>query len=46
MYEPLKLKKGDGKDAAPTKEEFSAYSYEERLALKQKNENHYNQLLK
>lgn len=46
VYEPLKLKKGDGKDAAPTKEEFSAYGYEERMALKQKNETLYNQLAK
>ena len=46
VYEPLKLKKGDGKDAAPTKEEFRAMTYEERLALKQKNENLYKQLAK
>ena len=46
VYEPMKLKKGDGKEAVPTKEEFRAMGYEERLALKQKNENLYKQLAK
>lgn len=46
VYEPLKLKKGDGKEAVPTKEEFKAMGYEERLALKQKNEPLYKQLAK
>ena len=46
VFEPNKLKKGDNSDAAPTKEAFKAMGYEERMALKQKNETLYNQLVK
>lgn len=41
---PLPLRKGDGKNDAPTKESFRNMSYEQRVALKQKNETLYRQL--
>lgn len=46
VLEPNNLKKGDGGEKAPTKEAFMAMGYEERMALKQKNETLYNQLVK
>lgn len=46
VYDPNKLKKGDGGEQTVTKERFMAMGYEERLALKQKNENAYKQLVK
>lgn len=46
IFEPNKLKRGDGGEAAPTRESFRAMSYEERVALKQKNEKLYKQLAK
>lgn len=46
IFEPNRLKRGDGGEAAPTRESFRAMSYEERVALKQKNEKLYNQLVK
>lgn len=46
VLEPNSLKKGDGGEKAPTKEAFMAMGYEERMALKQKNESLYNQLAK
>lgn len=44
VFKPDGLKKGDGGENTPTKERFKAMSYEERLALKQKNETLYKQL--
>ena len=44
VYQPNKLKQGNGGDLTYTKEQFRTMSYEERLALKQKNENLYRQL--
>lgn len=46
IFEPNKLKRGEGGEAAPTRESFRAMSYEERVALKQKNEKLYKQLAK
>ena len=46
VFEPNNLKKGDNGDTAPTKDAFKAMGYEERMALKQKNEPLYNQLVK
>lgn len=46
IFEPNKLKRGDGAESAPTRESFRAMSYEERVALKQKNEKLYKQLAK
>lgn len=46
IFEPNKLKRGEGAEAAPTRESFRAMSYEERVALKQKNEKLYKQLAK
>lgn len=46
VFEPNGLKKGDGGEITPTKERFKAMSYDERLALKQKNETLYKQLAK
>lgn len=39
-----KLKKGDGGDVTPTREAFLAMDYDQRVALKKKNEKLYNQL--
>jgi len=46
VFNPNKLKEGDGKDMTVTKEKFMAMSYEERMALKGKNEKLYNTLTK
>lgn len=46
VLDPNELKKGDGGEAAPTKESFRAMTYEQRVALKQKNEALYKQLAK
>ena len=46
VYEPNKLQKGEGGNVTPTKESFLAMSYEQRVALKQKNEKLYKQLAK
>lgn len=46
VYEPNKLPKGDPGSVNPTKEDFKAMGYEERVALKQKNEKLYRQLSK
>ena len=44
VYNPAKLDNGDGKDKVPTREEFQAMTYEQRVALKQKNEELYKKL--
>ena len=44
VIDPNRLDKGDPKDHTPTKEEFMAMSYEQRVALKQKNEELYKKL--
>lgn len=46
VLDPNKLQKGKDGPITTTKEQFRAMSYEERLALKQKNENLYKQLAK
>lgn len=46
VYEPNNLPKGDPGSVTPTKEAFKAMSYEQRVALKQKNEKLYKQLAK
>lgn len=46
ILKPNKLQTGTGGDITPTKESFRAMSYEERVALKQKNEELYKQLAK
>ncbi len=46
VFSPNQLKNGNGKEPSVTKEKFRGMSYEERLALKQKNENQYRQLAK
>lgn len=46
VYEPNNLAKGEGGNVNPTKEAFKAMSYEQRVALKQKNEQLYKQLAK
>lgn len=46
VYQPNKLNQGNGGNLTYTKEQFRGMSYEERLALKQKNENLYRQLAK
>ena len=46
VYQPNKLKGGDGGEPAITKERFMGMGYEERLALKQKNEKLYNEMMK
>lgn len=46
VFEPNKFKKGDDGQLAVTKERFKDMSYEERVALKQKNETLYKQLAK
>lgn len=46
IYQPNKLKNGDGGEPTPTKESFRGMSYEQRVALKQKNETLYKQLSK
>lgn len=44
VVDPQKLPRGGSGDAIPTKDEFKAMTYEQRLALKQKNEDLYKQL--
>ena len=44
VLNPNRLDKGDPKDRTPTKEDFMAMSYEQRVALKQKNEELYKKL--
>lgn len=44
VLDPNKLDKGDPGEHTPTKEEFRAMSYEQRVALKQKNEELYKKL--
>lgn len=46
VLDPNKLKQGDPGDVIPTREKFLGMSYEERLALKQKNEQAYQKLAK
>lgn len=46
VLNPNKLKQGNGGDPAITKEKFMAMGYEERMALKQKNEKLYNDMAK
>ena len=46
VFEPNKLKKGDGGDLIPTRETFMAMDYDQRVALKKKNEKLYYQLAK
>ena len=46
VLEPNKLKKGDGGDLTPTRESFMAMDYDQRVALKKKNEKLYKQLVK
>lgn len=46
VLEPNKLKFGDGGNTTPTKDEFKAMGYEERVALKQANEQAYKSLAK
>ncbi len=46
VFNPNKLKKGDGGEMTVTKERFMAMDFEERLALKTKNEKLYNELSK
>ena len=46
IVNPNVLKKGDGGETPPTKESFRAMSYEQRVALKQKNETLYKELAK
>lgn len=46
VYKPNRLKKGDGGDGVPTKEQFKAMSFEERMNLKKSNENLYKQYAK
>lgn len=44
IFNPNKLKKGDDGDLTITKEKFMAMGYEERMALKNRNEKLYNSL--
>lgn len=46
IYKPNKLKDGDGGEPTVTKERFRQMGYEERLALKQKNEKLFHELSK
>ena len=46
VLNPNKLKSGEGSELAVTKERFMAMGFEERMALKQKNEKLYNELKK
>lgn len=46
VYKPNKLKDGDGGEPTVTKERFRQMGYEERLALKQKNEKLFRELSK
>lgn len=44
VYEPAKLRKGEGGESTPTKEKLLAMTYEEREAFKQKNPQLYKQI--
>ena len=46
VYKPIHLKKGDGGDTAPTKDQFRAMSFEERMNLKKTNAKLYEQYAK
>lgn len=46
VLDPNKLKQSDNRITIPTKEQFKAMTYEERVALKQANEQAYKQLAK
>lgn len=46
VLDPNKLKQSDNRTVIPTKEQFKAMTYEERVALKQANEQAYKQLAK
>lgn len=46
VFKPNRLKDGDGGGTAVTREQFKGMGYEERMALKQKNEKLYNELVK
>ena len=46
VFEPNKLQKGDGGELTPTRESFLAMDYEQRVALKKKNEKLYKQYAK
>ena len=46
IIEPNKLKHNEDKKTIPTKEQFAKMTYEERVALKQENEQAYKQLAK
>lgn len=46
VLNPNKLKNGDKHETTTTKEQFMAMGYEERMALKQKNEKLYNEMVK
>lgn len=46
ILNPNKLKGGEGGDLSVTKEKFAAMDYEERMALKSKNEKLYNSMVK
>lgn len=46
VLDPNKLKQSDKRNIVPTKEQFRQMSYEERVALKQSNEQAYKQLVK
>lgn len=46
VYQPNTLEKGNGGELTPTKESFRTMTYEQRVALKQKNEALYKQLAK
>ena len=46
VLEANRLQKGDGGELTPTKDSFRAMGYEERVALKKKNEQLYKQLAK
>jgi len=46
IFNPNKLKNGDGGDTNVTKERFMAMSYEERMQFKQNNEKRFHELNK
>ena len=46
VFKPNRLKDGDGGGTTVTREQFKGMGYEERMALKQKNEKLYNELVK
>lgn len=46
VFEPVDLGKGNGGEMTPTKETFKAMDYDQRVALKKKNEKLYKQLAK